>query len=236
MKSRQAILDYKDVRIWDDLIRTNIEFLEGRRTENFYSSSPFHDAYNKDAMHFLKPDLLRLHLEHGIFTTNGQNNMVPKPGTNGRTQRGYLIFTCCLDFALDLVTQLLKDPRLYIYFRFGGFNVSNYPEEEAIPLTDEPNGPTFSITEWEDTMTHACTDSAYASDLENIGDILDDSLHVHIMYRTFPSSTDDCRFPEITTCLLEALERERCFESFQEMAAGKKVCFWTGKRWTIKYR
>lgn len=196
-------MDYSAVSTWDDLIQTNIDFLEGRLQSTFYYLAPW-----RDDMQHNEDNLLKLHKEHKIFTFNGQE------GSFKKQQRSYLNFICSYDLGNKLKDVLLKDERLYVCHACAKTQeqFNNYPSEH-FPLTYN-NGKEFTwfnlkgcVLDYEtkivapEILQLSCL---YAS--ESVFDLILDSMCFYIATRELPDK-EDHELPETTACLLQALER-----------------------------
>ncbi len=187
---------YKNVKTWDDLIQTNIDFIEGRQPYTFYYCTTFHDHAYRDGTYKIEEDLLRLHKEFGIFTENGQNSVF----TPTHKQRGYLDFVCQKDQAL--VDRLLADQRIYTFVRSENTDGTSEIEHncpDRIDLT-LPYGAVFSLQLWEEDNELL----SLSEDIPNVYSLLEDAMFITVCMRDFPKPYE--RVLEATRCLLDALE------------------------------
>lgn len=145
----------KYVKNYDDLLKTNIAFLENRLPKAYYYCDSF--GGEGDESHISSRDsLINLHYKK-IFTHDGQSNFEEtiedfitytgehlKNYTTG--QRGYLSFLAPEEIAQNILPHLLLDKRIYISMIFpdGIRNIDNMPRP-IIELTceyDDENGET----------------------------------------------------------------------------------------------
>lgn len=189
---------YKHVSTWDDLIDTNVAFLEGRNKCSLYYFNSFYDEYYHDGMFKIEDNLLHLHREFGIFTHNGQNGSVNQYNI---CQRSYLNFVCPRNEGM--VERLLADTRLYTFVRQeyadGSCSIQhNCPQE--ISLT-EPHGAMFGLDIYENYDNELLL---LAEEFPKVHELLCDADHIFIAAREFPKKGK--KPVETTTCLLEILE------------------------------
>jgi len=187
-----ANLAYEDVRSWNDLIDTNLAFLEGRRSDSFYNK-----YYNND-INQLEEDLIRLQKEFGVFTYDFQASYVDRYNIR---KRGFLYFLCEKNH--NLVDRLLADQRLYMFVREENLDgtasiLHNCPHK--IPLSD-PEGVSFILEDCEERESDLMI---MAEDFPNIHNLLSDAFHVFIAMKELPRRGDF--LIDATTCLLDALE------------------------------
>ena len=187
---------YKDVKTWDDLVETNIAFLEGRQPCTFYYGNTFKDDAYLDDTHRMEDDLLRLHREFGIFTYNGHSSMLE----DRHRQRGFIEFVC--EKSYTLAERLLSDQRIYAFVREenpDGTSSILHNCPESINLT-EPRGSSFNLAIWEESNELL----GVSEGLDGVHALLQDAMYVFVCTREFPSHHG--RHQEVTRCVLDALE------------------------------
>lgn len=188
---------YDNVRTWEDLINTNVNFLEGLLHQTFYYGCEFHDHHYMNGVDKIEQDLIRLHVNHSIFTHNSQNVKFTNTST---WQRGYVSFVCEND--PSLVQKLLDDTRIYTFARMEyDDNTSeilhNCPDR--VVLT-HPVGANFVTKYWEEDNEML----ELSQDFPHIEKLFKTATHVTIMLREHPTKKKH-NLPEATRCLLDAL-------------------------------
>jgi hypothetical protein len=102
---------YAEVKTWDDLCKTNLDFIDEKINKTFYSDNKL-DAETVNTSRFLN-DIIELN-KKGIFTYASQ------PGNLSLTikQKSYIKFACEYNVGMELVMKLLVDNDIYFMYQY----------------------------------------------------------------------------------------------------------------------
>ena len=135
---------YKLVNTWNDLIQTNILFMNDDMIDTFYHCAPLDDET-------LEQDFFKACLavnKKGILTINSQ----PYEDTHKCHKNSYIEFYTELDIGYKLYNYLSNDPRIFISYINYANNISqdNF-EEDKFNLThyiDRENNRYINYSNW----------------------------------------------------------------------------------------
>ncbi len=117
---------YANVKTWDDLCQTNLDFFDEKINETFYHFGKLNDE-SLYTPGFLE-DLIKLN-KKCIFTYNSQ----PGENTPYCKQKSYLSFCCEYEIGIKLMLKLLANNDLYFmilyYSNINPIYFDNFPEE-----------------------------------------------------------------------------------------------------------
>lgn len=150
-EAREMNKIYGSVATWDDLLRTNLDYFDGKIPMTFHECAPL-----APESHELVDNLRELH-HRGIYTLTSQPNRPLSTATSGTQyeQRSYLSFYSQDDLAQALLPRLLLDPRIFTEC----FQVSrqlhwhNYPSNR-FNLTRTRPAPWEEGTNWHNSRCH----------------------------------------------------------------------------------
>lgn len=228
IQETNKILDkvYKNVNTYNDLLKTNIEFLKGNLPETWYYGAKWGEGLDQKthATDMTTQTLIALH-KKGVFTVNGQSSQCDKniseqtiyPESAGRVvaheQRSFVDGFLPVELAQKLVPILQKDKRIYIDIKYPNDkdNFSNIPYK--IVAKDWPG--VFNVTrektedgKWQEPY-NMWDDSTYKEIVKNFGPrkypnitkILKEQAMINVIIKKY------CKGPEADNILLDAIEK-----------------------------
>jgi hypothetical protein len=217
---------YDKVKTYDDLVKTNIMFLKGDIPATWYYFEKWGTGGDQQT-HATAPitkSLLAIH-DAGIFTEGGQSAhchkkkyYAPWHDANivATEQRSFLAGVMPVELARELLPILKADKRIYVEMIFpqneGNFSnipykhvADGWPKEFTATRVKTSEGKWISELKGSDEQDYKIKMKYYNTNRKfpNVDKILRQQAVFEIDARTY------CKGPEVTTILLEALDKSR---------------------------
>jgi hypothetical protein len=165
---------YGRVSTWEDLVDTNLAYVNGKHRSSFYSMAPF----SQSDLFTCHKEIVQLHREHGIFVHDGQPGYIDNYNIS---KRSYISFVAQKD--TRLVEHLVSaNSNVHAFARIENPDGS-YSMEHNCPyhvMLTNPEGREFNL-DMEPEMLY------YSDALPNVHALLSDAMHVFVALRDFPT-------------------------------------------------
>lgn len=133
MKNK-TIPDYKNIKTWDELIQTNVDFIKGKYYRTFYHGAPLDDETINNRQYY--NSILKIN-ELGLFTVCSQPATIVYHECDNKDCSIHetlcsVYFFCEKHIGDKIISKLINNDDIYMMYETNDTKFSNLPEESVI--------------------------------------------------------------------------------------------------------